>query len=246
MIPIDSKNAAEVAKTVKDTPISSPGSVRRSLGIQQLAAAMVAVQKQIEDPTKNKSAARGEKGGSYRYADLPTVLDAVRPALVANGFAVMQFPCELDDAPALTTILLHTSGEWVETTTKIRPVNPSPQNVGSALTYARRYALLALCGIAADDDDDGRAASQAKPAQQQQKPPGAAPVAVIGARAKTLITRLGAATSREEGESLWRQYEFALKDATMDFSGTDKVAIDAAFKAFGQRWPKPAEQPAAK
>lgn len=240
MIPINEKNAEQVAKTVKDVPICSAGSVRRSTGITNLASAMVAVQKQIEDPVKNKRADAGTRG-SYRYADLPTVLDVVRPALVANGFAVMQFPCEMDDAPALTTILIHTSGEWIETTTKVRPTDPRPQNIGSALSYARRYALLALCGIAADDDDDGRAASKPAPQQQQQKPsesekPSAWAVALVG--------RLDAAKTRDEAGKLWAEYDAEAKAGKV--GAADRRVIDAAFKAFGQRHPKPAEQPAPK
>lgn len=237
MIPVTEKNATEVAKAVKEHPVQSPGTVRRSLSITQLAMAMVAVQKQIEDPTKNKKADAGTRG-SYRYADLPTVLDVARPALVANGFAVMQFPCELDDAPALTTLLIHSSGEWVETTAKIRPVDPKPQNVGSALTYARRYALLALCGIAADDDDDGKAAGQPRPQQAQQPRPAPVPADY----AKRIVAALANAKSRAEGGPIWNEFDGFVKAGRV--SAEDKAAIDAAFKEFGTRFPaqSPAKQ----
>jgi hypothetical protein len=239
MIPVNEKNAEQVAKTVKDTPVCSAGSVRRSLSIANLATAMVAVQKQIEDPTKNKRADAG-RAGSYRYADLPTVLDVVRPALTANGFTVMQFPCEMEGEPALTTILIHSaSGEWIETTVKIRPADSRPQAVGSAQTYARRYALLALCGIAADDDDDGRAASKPAPAQQQQQKP-----AQPTDWAKDFVKQVDAATTREQGGKLWGIYDADAKVGKV--SPADKIVIDEAFKRFGQRCPKPAEQPAAK
>ncbi len=238
MIPVNSQNAEQVAKTVKDTPVCSAGSVRRSLSITNLASAMVAVQKQIEDPVKNKRADAG-RAGSYRYADLPTVLDVVRPALTANGFAVMQFPCELEGEPALTTVLIHTSGEWIETTVKIRPADNRPQAIGSAQTYARRYALLALCGIAADDDDDGRAAS--KPAQQQRPAQQPATPTDWG---KEFVKRVDAAQSRDHSGRLWGEDEAETKLGNV--SAADKGVIDEAFKRLGQRFPKPAEQPAAK
>lgn len=168
MIPVNEGNAVEVAKTVKGGAVCGLATVRRSPSIAKLAEAMAKVQGEIDDPTKNKKAEAGTRG-SYRYADLPTVLEAVRPVLARNGLAVMQFPCELDDAPAVLTLLTHTSGEWVETVAKLRPVKFDPQSVGSALTYSRRYALLALCGVAADDDDDAAAAS--RPAARHPAPP---------------------------------------------------------------------------
>lgn len=174
-IGINSSNAAEVARTVAGGAVVGPATVRRSPSITALAGAMVKVQSEIEDPTKNKRADAGTK--VYRYADLPTVLDAVRPVLARHGLAVMQFPCELDGHAALMTLLVHgTSGEWVETVARLREVKNDPQAIGSAQTYTRRYALLALCGVAADDDDDGKAGST--PARRQEHPPaanGAAP-----------------------------------------------------------------------
>lgn len=225
MEPVNEKTATEVAKSIKSTPVCSPGTVRRSTTIVNLAVAMVRVQKQIEDPTKNKKADAGGRG-SYRYADLPTVLDVVRPALGAHGFAVMQFPCELDGAPALTTQLIHESGEWIETTAQLRPVKNDPQSIGSALTYARRYALLALCGIAADDDDDGRAASA--PAHRQTRESLADLVAVAIRDAK----------SRDELAGVWKQFERD-RDAGQ-FPAQDVTALTAAFQAAGKRFPKPA------
>jgi len=125
MNPVNERNAVEVAKTVRDGAVVGPSTVRRSLSVTQLAAALVKVQQSIEDPTKNKKAEAGTRG-SYRYADLPTVLDAVRPVLTANGFAVSQLPCECDGEPSLTTLVVHTSGEWLETTIKLRPTAQRP------------------------------------------------------------------------------------------------------------------------
>lgn len=163
---VNEKNAAEVARAVKDGSFVGPASVRRSPSFAELAKAMNKVQAEIEDPSKSKTADAGRRG-TYRYADLPGVLDVVRPEMAKNGLAVVQCPCEYDDAPALLTLLLHTSGEWLETTIKLRPVQFDPQAVGSALTYARRYALLSMFGIAAEDDD-GHAASH--PHRQQAQP----------------------------------------------------------------------------
>jgi hypothetical protein len=101
-----------------------------------------------------------------RYADLATVRDTVVPVMAKHGLAVMQLPCDVDGLPALTTLVVHTSGEWVETTILLRPTKNDPQGVGSALTYMRRYALQSIAGVAADDDDDGNAGSH-HPAQSK-------------------------------------------------------------------------------
>lgn len=134
--------------------------MRTSETIDQLAAALVAAQGAFPHLTKGKIARVPTKNGgeySYRYADLADILTAVGPALSANGLAVTALPDRTEDGrPALTTRLLHASGQWVEATAELR-VDPAatPQGYGSALTYGRRYALCAALGIAADEDDDG-------------------------------------------------------------------------------------------
>lgn len=98
-----------------------------------------------------------------KYADLSSVWEACRAALAANGLAVCQITDGTADALSLTTTLLHASGEWLSGTYPIKPVKNDPQGVGSAITYARRYALAAMVGVVADDDD-GEAA-QGRPAK---------------------------------------------------------------------------------
>lgn len=98
-----------------------------------------------------------------KYAPFDEVMGAVRPALRQAGFAILQ---TVTDADAhgfnLTTTLLHTSGEWLAGSVRM-PMGDTAQQVGSALTYARRYGLSALCGVVADDDDDGNAAQRPEP-----------------------------------------------------------------------------------
>lgn len=111
-----------------------------------------------------------------RYADLPAVIDAARPALTKNNLSVVQFT-DVDEAGKtfLVTQLSHSSGQWMRSWYPVNPVRkkekdkqgneigilePSPQDIGSALTYARRYAYGCITGVAAtDEDDDGNAAS---------------------------------------------------------------------------------------
>jgi hypothetical protein len=93
-----------------------------------------------------------------KYADLSTVLDAVLPAMNANGLAVIQSPSFDGEWLILETYVIHVEGGWFRSSIKLRPSKTDPQGVGSAITYARRYAAQSLTGVA-PEDDDGNAAS---------------------------------------------------------------------------------------
>lgn len=108
-----------------------------------------------------------------RYADLAGVWDACREPLASNGLAIVQTPGEISERSiTLTTLLCHESGEWMRSAFTIPVSKPDAQGVGSAVTYARRYALAAMVGIV-QDDDDGNAASG--PAQARKSAPAPAP-----------------------------------------------------------------------
>ena len=99
-----------------------------------------------------------------RYADLASVVEAIRAAFSANGLSYIQTvePSDKDEVRVETT-LLHSSGEWISCGILSLPVSKiDAQGYGSALTYARRYSLSAAVGVA-PEDDDGNAASFAKP-----------------------------------------------------------------------------------
>jgi len=95
-----------------------------------------------------------------RYADLAACVEAVIDALNQHGIALMQMTSECEDGVIVETVLLHESGEALPCG-KLHVVasKQDPQGYGSALTYARRYSLMAACGIA-PEDDDGNAASR--------------------------------------------------------------------------------------
>ena len=97
-----------------------------------------------------------------KYADLPSVIDAIKVALNDAGIMFMQTPELMQEMHLqLTTRLIHSSGEWIESTMMMPIVKQDPQGYGSALTYARRYSLAAITGLY-QDDDDGFAASKTK------------------------------------------------------------------------------------
>jgi len=95
-----------------------------------------------------------------RYADLSACVEAVIDALNQNGIALMQQTCDSTDGVTVETVLIHESGEVI-TSGKLHvpAAKHDPQGYGSALTYARRYSLMAACGIA-PEDDDGNAATR--------------------------------------------------------------------------------------
>lgn len=95
-----------------------------------------------------------------KYVPLDAVLDAIAEPLRSNGIAILQQTDVEDAQTILVTRLVHASGEWIAGRYPVHPVKADPQGEGSALTYARRYALMALVGIA-PEDDDGNAATEA-------------------------------------------------------------------------------------
>lgn len=152
--------------------------VTMSDSINELAGALAQAQGEIETAKKD----RMNTFFSAKYATLSASWDACRAALSKNGIAVIQCPIDGADETriGLVTTVVHKSGQWMRSeisapvmpqVTKTDPVGKrTPQSVGSAITYLRRYALQAMVGVSSDDDD-GAAASgttHANNAQAQQ------------------------------------------------------------------------------
>jgi hypothetical protein len=119
--------------------------------IGALAAALSKAQADITGALKDSS----NPFFKSKYADLASCWDACRKQLAANNLCVIQ-TTDLDDLTnqtVLKTILAHSSGEWVKSITPILTKDNSPQAQGSGITYARRYALAAIVGLAQVDDD---------------------------------------------------------------------------------------------
>lgn len=139
------------------------------------ASALVGAQGAIEGAKKGKS----NPAFRSKYADLGACWDACREALQSNGLAVLQFTTRAKDGHAglKTRIVYGPTGEFMEDITEIPLKDPTnPQAYGSAITYARRYALCALMGIC-PEDDDGNAAAAAPKAQANY--PSARDVSVV-------------------------------------------------------------------
>lgn len=154
----------------------------------ELATALVAAIADMPDISKGKKAKVEMKGGgsySYNYADLGDVLTAVRAVLSKHGLAVVQDVTGLQGGMiGVSTILTHKNGGRMIFGPLPMPTGSTPQALGSAITYARRYALLAALGIATEDDDG-------QTARKEQHQP--APEPTYSAEVLALFERVKAA-----------------------------------------------------
>jgi hypothetical protein len=143
--------------------LSSAGATDPPRGFEQcsdridaISAALAKAQGQMANPGKTATNPHFKSS----YADLSAGLKAVRTALSANAIAIVQTTRMEADVLMLRTALAHASGQWIGSEWPVVKLPSPPQVIGSALTYARRYTLFALTGIAGEnDDDDGNAAS---------------------------------------------------------------------------------------
>jgi uncharacterized protein YidB (DUF937 family) len=136
--------------------------IDKSEQINELAAALAKAQAAIQPAAKDAQnlGFKDSKGKPSKYADLAAVWEACRAPLSANGLSVIQLPADAEPGrAALTSVLMHASGQYISSTFSMKLMQKTPHGSGSALTYLRRYALAALVGVVADEDDDGNAAS---------------------------------------------------------------------------------------
>ena len=137
--------------------------MNKSESLKELATALSKAQGEMKGAMKDAA----NPFFKSKYADLASVVEAIRTAFAKNGLSYVQTvePSEKDEV-RVETVLMHSSGEWLSSGVLALPVSKSDaQGFGSALTYARRYSLSAACGVA-PEDDDGNAASRAAPPKQ--------------------------------------------------------------------------------
>lgn len=136
-----------------------------SENLDLIAAALAKAQGEFKAIPKNKTGkvAGENKSGrafsyEYKYAALPDVLDGIRSALAGNGLMVTQPTLIVSNVIVLRTRVIHSSGQWIESDYPVCSITGEHQKMGAAMTYARRYALTSLIGVAADEDVDGNGA----------------------------------------------------------------------------------------
>jgi len=179
-----------------------------------------------------------------KYAPLDAIIDATRPILLKHGLAISQTPIFMNGTAGVETTILHRGGHSTTTTLLLPLKDQSPQGVGSAITYARRYALAAVLGIASEDDDDGNVStglvkqaakkesiqrnieesqperpSVAKVADRKNESPRPAPAATSAWRNVEITNVKVAAQSKEGAAKKWTLYsvEFDGKAEALTF-----------------------------
>lgn len=173
----------------------------------------------IKDETAKVQSTKGQ-GYSYKYVELSSVLAAVTPALTKHGLIVVQV-VDTDDQgrPYLLTRLVHVdSGTDVVSRYPLQPGRPNdPQAMGGAITYARRYALLAVLGLAPEDDDGQRAARPPRRAEQQ-------PADFDYERAiEQALRALGACRNVETMRRVWGRLDRQVKEDTRVIRAKDTL-----------------------
>ncbi len=134
--------------------------MKSSTEIKAIAAALVKAQTEIKAAIKDSA----NPFFKSKYADLASVIEAVRLPLNHAGISFLQPVSEAEHGVKVETILIHSSGEWISETLVMPVSKEDAQGVGSAITYARRYGLQSMCGVPVEDDD-GNAAAKAPPAK---------------------------------------------------------------------------------
>lgn len=162
----------------------------------ELAKALAAFHKNLPEVHKGST----NPAFKSKYADLADVVKVVLPALAAQGLAWITRPVLTDDGFVLAYELRHVSGESIAGEWPLPdPTKAKPQELGSAVTYAKRYALSAVTGIAPDEDDDGNAASKdgaARAARREPRPP-------ARERVEKAVGAIAGTTSREALTKVW-------------------------------------------
>lgn len=126
--------------------------MHKSNQLSELAKSMILFQVKIDSIKKDA------KNPFFKstYASLSNILDAIKEPLIESDLSILQFPT---GEYGLTTLLLHKSGEYLKSEYSLKPVKDDPQGRGSAITYARRYALASILCLNIDEDDDGNTAT---------------------------------------------------------------------------------------
>lgn len=139
--------------------------MQRSENIQNLSKSLAAFQAEVKNPANTAINPHFKS----KYAPLNEILNEVRPILAKYGLSVMQSPSADGDKVSVVTLLMHESGEWLESCPlALKADKPTAQGAGSAITYGRRYSLSAVLGISSEDDDDG---NNAEPKKQKAEAP---------------------------------------------------------------------------
>ena len=186
-----------------------------SPSIALLAAALSAAQSRLQGALKGNTNPHLKS----KYADLASVWDACRPVLAENGLSVIQLPSAVGPVVTVETVLAHKSGEWISGSLSMTAQQNTPQGIGSAITYGRRYGLGAIVGVS-PEDDDGHAAST--PRHTTSPAPSSAPVAPAAATEEMEVKAgraLMAAKDKKELDACVQEISKCVKEGLIGAEG---------------------------
>lgn len=140
--------------------------LEKSDQINELSTALSKAQGEMEAAKKDATNPHFKS----KYATLAAVWEAARAPLAKNGLSVIQSLSIVEKQIHLTTVLAHSSGQWISGIVPVVAEKQTPQGIGSAITYFRRFSLSAMIGVAPDDDDDGNGAEGKPPVEPPKFP----------------------------------------------------------------------------
>ncbi len=208
--------------------------MKNSESIKEIAAALVKAQTEIKAAIKDSA----NPFFKSKYADLASVIEAVRIPLNKAGISFLQPVSEAEHGVKVETVLIHTSGEWISESLVMPVSKEDAQGVGSAITYARRYGLQSMCGVPVEDDD-GNAAAKSPPAKSTITPTTGAWEALTD-RDRSLLTDLSNVVKEYVKDGDFEGAMNCIDDAGLD--ADHKVALWTLFDSKARSAMKRAKQ----
>lgn len=220
----------------------------RSDSVAALAAALAKAQSVMAGAAKDSTNPHFRS----RYADLASVWEACRGPLTVNGLSVTQFPQADGPRVTVTTVLMHSSGEWVSGELSAVAKDDGPQGIGSVITYLRRYGLSAIAGVAPEDDDANQGEAKgytvtpqtqaAKPAEKPAAPARTAPIHTTLKAVKAGRAGAKGELVTDTGESFLCYDQRAVSLAEQCCQDGTAVTLEVASSTSGNRYVKAVKQ----
>jgi len=192
----------------------------------QLAKALAAAQAEMGAAKKDATNPHFKS----KYADFAAIVDASRPVMAKHGLAILQSTPSEGATITVATRLIHASGEWIESSLTMTARDATPQSIGSALTYGRRYGWSTLIGLAADEDDDGEKA-QPRPSLVMQRDNSAqsrdnTPVSAVAPEGFDAWLAILEATAKDGTEAMRKAWSLSALAFRSHLQHTQRTKVD--------------------
>ena len=200
--------------------------IMQSEQIDQIAGAIVQVQLKPIIIGKDTAAYK------YKYATLDKCVERIFPRLSSNGLSILQPLSDINGEPAIATIIMHTSGQFITTLFPIGKAGMAgvnaAQDFGASISYARRYGLLSAFGIPTGEDDDAQSLNKPAP-KAKKKPAGKKYESKDPTPAESIITDINNCTDIEELTKLYKAHEQTIMDSPKKDEIVSNFSIQKGF-----------------